>query len=567
MDRTALTWTARSTAAREHAVLAAALEALDEAVCVHDAQGDVVVANPAALALLGVDRRRLVAAERDTVPYLGRLAEVLRDGRPLRSIVFEHVRPDDGRRRWLRGNLEPRRDDAGVIDGAVVSFADITDEDAMRAFRLVGRQLRSLFDDRRLAVTVTDLEHRIVFASPGYARAVGRAGEDLRDRTEDELMPPDAAARRRRQAGWAVARRESVTADEVVLGRTFSTTKVPLLDDRGEPFAVMCIAVDITGVRAEEAELQRVARELRLQLDSVDEGVVLVDAELRVISMNATARCLLTRGDGPLTLWEAEITEVSAATEPPVPAGPLPALVRTVLRDGEARRDALARLSRGPDEEPRWCAVDVVPTADGSAVVTLRDVTEQQREQRELVEAAYRDQLTGLGNRRLFEETLSLALGRARRHTRPLAVCMLDVDELKQVNDRFGHAAGDRVLQRVGVALRDELRGADLTVRATQGVLSSRYGGDEFLLLFEDLEGEPLLAAEAALARVRAALATPDPLDPEASGPVMISAGIAVFPEDGTDAPSLIARADARMYEFKRRQRRASGDTNARDGA
>lgn len=564
MDRNALTWTARSTAARELGVLGAALEALEDAVCVHDERGDVVVANPAALAILGADRRQLLAGDRGAVPYLGRLGEVLRDGRPLRSIVLEHVRVDDGRRRWLRANLEPSRDECGRISGVVASFSDITDEDAMRAFRLLGRQLRSLFDDRRLAVSVADLEHRIVFASPGYARAVGRPGEDLRNRTEDELMSPEVAARRRRQAGWAVVRRESVTADEVMHERTFSTTKVPLLDDRGEPFAVMCIGVDITGVRAEEAELQRVARELRLQLDSVDEGVVLVDRELRVISMNATAHALLQRDDGPLTLWEAEVVDVPVGEGPEAPTGPLPALLRTVLSDGAPRRDVLARLSRGPEGEPRWCAVDVVPTADGSVVVALRDVTDAQREQRELVEAAYRDPLTGLGNRRLFEETLALALGRARRHDRPLAVCMLDVDKLKQVNDRYGHAAGDRVLQRVGDALRDELRGADLTVRATQGVLSSRYGGDEFLLLFEDLVGEPLLAAEAALARVRAALAD----DPEGDGtPVTISAGVAVFPEDGSDAATLVARADARMYEYKRRNSGKTGGTNSLEGA
>lgn len=145
---------------------------------------------------------------------------------------------------------------------------------------------------------------------------------------------------------------------------------------------------------------------------------------------------------------------------------------------------------------------------------------------------ALTDPLTGLGNQRHFRERLQQELEAAVSAGRPLALCLLDVDGLKRVNDTFGHQAGDRLLELIGGCLR-------------HGGEAYRVGGDEFALLLpgRDVAGA-LEAAEAVLARTRA-------LDP-AEGPVSISGGLAVFPTHVVDRSELYRAADQALYRAKR---------------
>lgn len=145
---------------------------------------------------------------------------------------------------------------------------------------------------------------------------------------------------------------------------------------------------------------------------------------------------------------------------------------------------------------------------------------------------ALTDPLTGLGNQRHFRERLQQELEGAVSAGRPLALCLLDVDHLKRVNDTFGHQAGDRVLELIGGCLR-------------HGGEAYRVGGDEFALLLPGRDvAEAVEAAEAVLARTRA-------LDP-AEGPVSISGGLAVFPTHVVDRSELYRAADQALYRSKR---------------
>jgi diguanylate cyclase (GGDEF)-like protein len=145
---------------------------------------------------------------------------------------------------------------------------------------------------------------------------------------------------------------------------------------------------------------------------------------------------------------------------------------------------------------------------------------------------ALTDPLTGLGNQRHFRERLQQELEAAVSSGRPLALCLLDVDRLKQVNDTFGHQTGDRLLELIGGCLR-------------HGGEAYRVGGDEFALLLpgRDVAGA-LEAAEAVVARTRA-------LD-RVEGPVSISGGVAVFPTHVVDRSELYRAADQALYRSKR---------------
>jgi len=150
------------------------------------------------------------------------------------------------------------------------------------------------------------------------------------------------------------------------------------------------------------------------------------------------------------------------------------------------------------------------------------------------------DALTGLPNRSLMLDRLTTALAVARRHGTRAAVMFIDLDEFKPVNDRLGHAVGDEVLQVASQRLRSALRDSDTV---------SRFGGDEFLVLLTDLKhpddatyiAGKILLALAADGRVH-----------ERELTLAASVGIALYPEDGYDAATLIARADKAMYQAKR---------------
>ncbi|MDE2007101.1 MAG: EAL domain-containing protein, partial [Rhodospirillales bacterium] len=152
---------------------------------------------------------------------------------------------------------------------------------------------------------------------------------------------------------------------------------------------------------------------------------------------------------------------------------------------------------------------------------------------------ARHDPLTGLANRLLFEEHLALALARAERHGKPLAVCLLDLDDFKPINDHWGHAAGDGVLREVARLLSEALRRSDLV---------ARLGGDEFVLALEDLGS--VAALPGLLGRLSAAMEVPIAL-PDGEAALRCSVGVALFPEDGTDPDLLLRRADAALYAAK----------------
>lgn len=168
---------------------------------------------------------------------------------------------------------------------------------------------------------------------------------------------------------------------------------------------------------------------------------------------------------------------------------------------------------------------------------------ESARSYDEAREQSIRDSLTGAYNHRHFQEVLQRELGRAERLGRPLTVLMLDIDDFKSINDRFGHPVGDAILQGIVAEIRNEVRG-DMDLLA-------RYGGDEFaVVLPETPPGEAVLVAERVRRRVDERLfRMPD------SGQMLratVSIGVATYPDDAGETTDLVEKADAALYRAKR---------------
>lgn len=165
--------------------------------------------------------------------------------------------------------------------------------------------------------------------------------------------------------------------------------------------------------------------------------------------------------------------------------------------------------------------------------------------ERKLVESrllymARHDPLTDLPNRILFQDRLDTALRRARRDREHLALLYLDIDDFKQVNDSFGHEAGDRLLRELAQRIVQSVRESDTI---------GRMGGDEFTVLLPNIQGPE--DVDAILEKIRAAVSMPFEVNGRTLA-VTASIGTAVYPEHGTDQDQLIRHADAGMYSVKK---------------
>ena len=167
------------------------------------------------------------------------------------------------------------------------------------------------------------------------------------------------------------------------------------------------------------------------------------------------------------------------------------------------------------------------------------DISQIKAHESELDRAAHYDPLTGVPNRRLLTDRLEQAIARTMRSESSLAVCYLDLDGFKGVNDQFGHATGDILLQGVAAGLKKVLRGEDTL---------ARLGGDEFVLLLSDI-GTPA-ECSLILERVLEAVAAPMDIDGH-KVQVSASIGVSLYPHDHVDADTLLRHADQAMYLAK----------------
>jgi diguanylate cyclase len=157
--------------------------------------------------------------------------------------------------------------------------------------------------------------------------------------------------------------------------------------------------------------------------------------------------------------------------------------------------------------------------------------------------AAFHDQLTGLPNRALFNDRLDHGLAQAKRHERNLAVMFIDLDDFKQVNDTFGHEAGDEVLKTIATRLAASAREDDTV---------SRLGGDEFLYLLTEVENGQDLALIAE--KINESIQIPCAVTVDGGTVqtrISASIGVAVYPKDGSTAQALLRSADKAMYKAK----------------
>jgi diguanylate cyclase (GGDEF)-like protein/PAS domain S-box-containing protein len=277
----------------------------------------------------------------------------------------------------------------------------------------------------------------------------------------------------------------------------------------------------------EQSQAERFARDI---IDNAGDGIAVYDRELRCVLWN---QCMQD--------WTGR-DALSAIGRPATELFP-----REQHADDLLQRALAGETVSSPDLQfdRRWVSVVYRPYVDdetdaiSGVIAVARDVTERKSAEQEVEYQAYHDALTGLANRRLFQEHLSLALALAQRREKAVAVLFLDLDHFKVINDSLGHSIGDALLQQVAARLRKVVRDGDTV---------ARVGGDEFTIVLQELTTpqDAAIVAQKVLGTIAA------PID--ISGHRLYataSIGITVFPEDGEDAETLLKNADAAMYRAK----------------
>lgn len=272
-------------------------------------------------------------------------------------------------------------------------------------------------------------------------------------------------------------------------------------------------------------EVAPIARDL--VIERMSDGVLVIDAQGLISDINPTARTLLAI---------SHADPVGRHFSDCLPHQPV---VAAMLRTREAGRAEI----RQSHDHIQFIDVTVSLLEDRAhrvigALAIIRDISDRKRLESELERLAGVDPLTGIGNRRTFDEAVDQELRRRRRTGHPLSVALIDVDYLKQVNDRSGHSAGDLALQFLAQVMKRSARDIDTP---------SRIGGDEFALLLPDTGAD---AAVLALERIRRDLRRLTDAD-ERIRDISISVGIASASTEADGPDTLFRLADAALYEAK----------------
>ena len=398
----------------------------------------------------------------------------------------------------------------------------------LASIRGTEERYRLLFDSAADAIVMVDEgTGRIIDANRATHAWTGRDAKDLIGDRFVHLFKQSVS----RQAGRAFSN-ALVAAD----GSAMPVETQSSLVTWGDKTVRQAIIRDIT----ERVTLEKERRVAAEALASIAEGVIIADADRRIVSTNA-AHTEIT-GYSAEEVMGRRIENLRRLPD----GSPLPQSIWDSIATGSNWSGEVQGLHRDGTTYPEQLSISAIRDADHRVlqyVLVFTNIHLAKLNRRRLEHMARHDSLTGLVNRAEFERSCTEAIALAERERLAAVVLFIDMDAFKIVNDSYSHAIGDRLLVKVGERIKQQL---------SEGDVAGRIGGDEFTVLLQRLGLRE--DARSVASRLLTSLAEPFVID-EYEIVLSASIGMAGYPLDGTDAPSLIANADAAMYAAKTEER------------
>ena len=406
-----------------------------------------------------------------------------------------------------------------------------------RPLQNMAAQYSGLLENTPMHVTIYDREGKVLDVSDSFLREFPEHGPGTFKQDWLRIMPV-VLAKAVEQDDRVVLEEGQFLAVEYEMPwqgrkRFYETRKFPVLLDENGQVEVMCAMFwDVTKIRRTQAQYELAQQ----ALNAVREGIAITDTTGVIEQVNPSMGRLLGLDESALLGKRLFDFMTDALGEP---------LEEQCLQQIEVFHSWENEVQlQGKDQAlPAWVSVAPVSSDSGPGVdryvFVFTDLSEKKKQERQVEHLAYYDQLTGLPNRRLFDDRLRIRLSSARRHGKKLALMLLDLDNFKTINDQMGHQAGDQVLCEVANRLRATLRAEDTV---------ARLGGDEFVVILPAVERIQDVASVAD--KLIEALAEPM----EVAGNqihMYASIGIVFYPDDSEDTSELLQYADLSMYSAK----------------
>jgi diguanylate cyclase (GGDEF)-like protein/PAS domain S-box-containing protein len=452
------------------------------------------------------------------------------------------LRRKDGTPVWLLESvhLVGGGDAPYVLEGTVI---DITDrkfaENALRESEL---RYRTLIERMREGLAQVDNDGVLQYVNDRFCEIVGYSRDELTGIQAEQLLIATDEDRALMRSKIELRKRGLSDRYEVRVRRKdgriiwLEIGGAPVFDATGNVVGSIGVHNDVTERRSADEAVRESEARYRLMADNSTDLISRTSKEGVVLYASPAIKSLLgyepweVIGHPVFDLIENGDAEVvQAATQSLQSTGPLTFSYRAVRKDGT--RVWFETTSRAVVDPNTNEVIEIVSVS--------RDISERKRAEEQIEYQAYHDALTGLPNRRLFRDRLTVALAHARRARHPVAVMFLDLDSFKVVNDTLGHSLGDELLKIVGTRLSTVLREEDTI---------ARMGGDEFTVLLANIKSE----ADAPVIAQKLLDAVAQPLHLEGHELfITTSIGIALHPEDGDTAEALLKNADNAMYRAK----------------
>lgn len=430
---------------------------------------------------------------------------------------------------------------------------------------LAEQRFRLTFEGAAIGMALVAPDGSFLAANLALCDFLGRSEDELRhlefqhvthpaDLADDEAFLAEMLAGSR--ASYQIEKRY-VHADGTVKWALLSASLVR--DDHGAPLHFISQVSDIDDRKIAEFESTRAVATFRAAFDDSGIGMALVrvgDATPHVLVEANSAFAGIT-GQDTTRLRSKRLSHVIDAAD----SGRLGALLDRIGRDGAAsERDEMSIVR--PDGTPGWVRIVAAPVRDHGngaerlAVVQIEDITDQRQAQEQLEHIAVHDALTGLPNRSLISDRIRIAQQHSERSGHYVGILFIDLDKFKDINDSFGHDAGDRLLSEVADRFRAELRPFDT---------AGRLGGDEFVVLCDQLATDieaATIELERVAERLHSTLLTPIEIG-AVDVFVTVSIGMNIVRGASDEVRTTLSNADAAMYRAKTRGRSRTEPYNA----